>query len=108
MILVIIALIFVALLALVAVDFSRFKKARRSEKSTAAACHSGGILSIESNATYYTMPNGVKRKLADYPMDLDPKSKDMQLFSRLMDQANRERESEKVTQMQKVAREVTA
>lgn len=108
MILAIVAAVVLVLAALLVADFLRFSKARRSEKSTAAACHSGGIISIESNATYYTMPNGVKRKLADYPMDLDPKSKDMQLFSMLMDQANREREAEKVTQMQKVAREVTA
>lgn len=108
MILAIIAAVVLALAALLVADFLRFSKARNKSKATSAACHSGGIISIESDKTYYTMPNGVKRKLADYPMDLDPKSKDMQLFSRLMDQANREREAEKVTQMQKVAREVTA
>lgn len=101
-------LVIVALITVFVVfDFIRFNRSRNKEKATSAACHSGGTFIIDSNKTYYVMPNGERRKWADYPMDLNPKSADMALSAKIMEQAYREHELEKIKTMQAVAKEVT-
>lgn len=104
-----IALVIVAVLAVFMIfDFARFMRKRMADKATEASCHSGGNLIIDSSKTYYVMPNGERRKLADYPMDLDPKSKDMRMFAAIMEQAHKEHEIAKIRQMQGVAGEIVS
>ena len=76
-------------------------------------CHAGGVLFIQGGKTYYNMPNGVRRKIADYEMDLNPSSPDMRQFTECMETARREHNAEERVkrvnakrEMVKVAKEV--
>jgi hypothetical protein len=81
------ALVFIWVL----IDFFRFRKAKAKGKKEAKAANTdaGGTIFVQGNRTYYNMPNGVRRKIADYPMDLNPGSADMNMFTGIMDQARK-------------------
>jgi len=80
----------------VLIDFFRFRKAKAKgkQKAKAANTDAGGTLFVQGNRTYYNMPNGVRRKIADYPMDLNPGSADMNMFTGIMNQARKESHDE--------------
>lgn len=74
--------------------------------------HAGGVLFVEGSKTYYTMPNGQRRKIADKPLDLSPGSADMVQFTAVLNKAYAEHQAEKdeenkrtVKTMHEVARE---
>ena len=73
-------------------DFARFsyRRARALKKDEGYMTDAGGYLFVQGRKTYYTMPNGTRRKIADYPMDLTPGSADMNMFTSTMDQARKE------------------
>jgi hypothetical protein len=96
------------------IDLLRFTVARhRADKDVAGVkTDADGVLFIEGRRTYYRMPNGVRRKMADYPMDLTPGSPDMVQFTAALDQARKLHEAEKrasrknaLTNMRAVAKE---
>ena len=90
-----IAGLFVLLVVFLGVDFTRFIVARtKTDEPMGVKCAAGGILFVHGNRTYYNMPNGVRRKIADYAMDLTPGSRDMNMFSAIMDQAAKEKINE--------------
>ena len=76
----------------VLIDFQRFRVAIKKsvKEDKAAKVDAGGILLIMGGKTYYDMPNRVRRKIADYPMDLTPGSADMNMFTAIMEQARKE------------------
>ena len=80
-------------MVMVLLDFARFSRGK-AKQATSAHCHSGGNIVIRAGRTYYTMPNGVERKIADRPMDLAPSSNDMRMFTAIMDKAHREYQDE--------------
>jgi hypothetical protein len=72
----------------IVVDMLRFHVAqKRAENPKALGTAAGGVLFIQGGKTYYTMPKGERRKIADYAMDLRPGSPDMAMFKRIMQQA---------------------
>jgi len=77
-------------------DFARFsyRRAKALKKDEGYMTDAGGYLFIQGKRTYYTMPNGSRRKIADYPMDLTPGSRDMNMFTQTMDQARKETRNE--------------
>lgn len=79
------------------IDLLRFTVAKhRADKGVAGVkTDAGGVLFVEGRRTYYRMPNGVRRKMADYPMDLTPGSPDMVQFTAVLDQARKLHEAEK-------------
>lgn len=99
----------------VVVSFARFAAARAKEAKAAPAgvkVHAGGVLFVEGSKTYYTMPNGQRRKIADKPLDLSPGSADMVQFTAVLNKAYAEHQAEKdeenkrtVRAMHEVARE---
>lgn len=92
--LVVIILVILVVLFL-GLDFTRFVKANsKEEKKNGVQCNSGGVLFVQGRKTYYQMPSGTRRKIADFPMDLTPGSKDMNEFTRIMEQAAKERINE--------------
>lgn len=98
----IIWLVVIILLVLVVLflglDFTRFVKAAIKQDKDAelngVKVDAGGILFVLGNRTYYQMPNGTRRKIADYPMDLTPGSRDMNMFTATLDQARKEHHNE--------------
>lgn len=94
-------------------DLSRFAFARRKANNPAGLkLDAGGVVFIQGNRTYYRMPNGTRRKLADYAMDLTPGSSDMKMLTATMDQARKAHEAQKraerkdaLTAMRAVAKE---
>lgn len=95
--LVVIILVILVVLFL-GLDFTRFVKAAIKQdddaKLNGVKVDAGGILFVQGNRTYYQMPNGSRRKIADYPMDLTPGSRDMNMFTSTLDQARREHHNE--------------
>lgn len=83
---------------LLGIDFTRFVIAARKEpkknEPMGVKVDAGGILFVQGRKTYYQMPNGTRRKIADYPMDLKPGSRDMNMFLSMMDQARKLKENE--------------
>ena len=77
-------------------DFARFtlRRAKALKKDEGYMTDAGGYLFVQGKRTYYTMPNGTRRKIADYPMDLTPGSADMNMFTQTMDQARKETANE--------------
>jgi hypothetical protein len=74
--------------AIVGFDMLRFRVAqKRAENPEALATAAGGTLFIQGGKTYYNLPKGERRKIADYAMDLRPGSPDMVMFKRIMQQA---------------------
>jgi hypothetical protein len=72
-------------------DMLRFRRAqKRAADPEARAVDAGGTLYLESDRTYYRMPNGTVRKIADYRMDLRPGSPDMNMFTTVLDKAAKE------------------
>ena len=108
-------LAFILAFVFTGVDFAKFVRGKRKqEKTDALKCDSGGILFVQGNKTYYNMPNGERRKIADFAMDLTPGSPDMREFTLLMEQARKEHDIERSNDrkaaklnMVKVAKEVT-
>jgi hypothetical protein len=103
----------IALLYLV-VSFARFAAARKAEAKApdGIKTHAGGDLIIQGGKTYYVMPSGQRRKIADYPMDLTPASPDMQRFEAVLAEAYKKHMAEKdemhrkaVESMHEVAKE---
>ncbi len=95
---VIIVLVCLAILFL-GVDFTRFVKGKAKESSKddgpkGVKVDAGGILFVQGNRTYYNMPNGTRRKIADYAMDLSPGSRDMNMFTATLDQARKLHQNE--------------
>lgn len=94
-------------------DLSRFAFARRKADNPAGLkTDAGGVVFIQGGKTYYQMPKGTRRKIADYAMDLTPGSADMKMFTATMDQARKLHEAQKraerkeaVEAMREVARE---
>lgn len=76
----------------VLVDFQRFRVAKKKAaiKAKEVGTDAGGVLLIMGGKTYYDMPNRVRRKIADYPMDLTPGSADMNQFTAIMEKARKE------------------
>ena len=96
----------------VALDFLSFRR-RAKREGNGVRVHAGGLLEVSGGKTYYVLPKGERRKLADYPFDLTPGSADMQKFEMIMAKAYEENEKAKaqaekdaVTNMHIVAREV--
>ena len=96
------------------VGLVRFAAARAKEAKASAGVkvHAGGVLFVEGSKTYYTMPNGQRRKIADKPLDLSPGSADMVQFTAVLNKAYAEYQAEKdeedkrtVKAMHEVARE---
>ena len=77
----------VLLVVSVIADFRKFMKNRRGSSEC--------VLIVKSNRTYFRMPSGKLRRIADYAMDLTPGSADMNMFSNLADRAYQEHENEK-------------
>jgi hypothetical protein len=74
--------------AIVGFDMLRFHVAqKRAENPDKIGTAAGGVLFIQGGKTYYTLPKGERRKIADYAMDLRPGSPDMAMFKRIMQQA---------------------
>lgn len=73
-------------------DFSVF--AAKSKPAEGYKVDAGGVLFVQGNATYYKMPSGARRKIADYAFDLTPGSRDMNMFLGILDKANREMKAE--------------
>lgn len=80
---------------LILADILRFAIAKRkAESPDAVGVHAGGTLYIQGGKTYYRMPKGQARKVADYAMDLRPGSKDMDMFTEILNQAAVEHDKE--------------
>lgn len=91
----------------VAFDMARFAtKRKRAENPRSGHTDAGGDIFIEGGKTYYMMPNGVRRKIADVPLDLRPGSPDMIRFTELMERARREHEKDKAEKMTEAAKEI--
>lgn len=99
------------------IDFFRFAKGKSIERKQASALKTdaGGVLFVQGNRTYYNMPNGERRRIADYAMDLTPGSRDMNQFTQTLDEARRLHENEKRAarkdariNMESVAKEVVS
>ena len=90
----------------VLIDFQRFRVAKKkaATKAKEVGTDAGGILLIIGGKTYYDMPNRVRRKIADYPMDLTPGSADMNQFTAIMEQARKESHEEASNQRKKALR----
>ena len=72
----------------IVVDMLRFRKrTKASENPEALGTNAGGTLFLKAGRTYYQMPKGPVRKIADFPMDLRPGSPDMARFTKIMQQA---------------------
>lgn len=69
-------------------DFHRF--AKKKKIADALGTDAGGVLFIQGRKTYYKKTNGTRRKIADYAFDLNPGSPDMEMFTRIMEQARTE------------------
>lgn len=91
-----VALVFVIVLVYFGIDFFRFSSKRKeaAKKVDGYMTDAGGVLFVQGNRTYYQMPNGVRRKIADYAMDLSPGSRDMAMFTQIMDEARRQKEAQ--------------
>ena len=104
--------IIVAVLMYVVFDFFRFTyKKNKTEKKEAPEGYktdAGGYLFVQGNRTYYTMPNGERRKIAEYAMDLSAGSDDMKMFSTAMNNARMEHEAEKRDERAKAVKNVTS
>ena len=76
-------------------DMARFGRAKaKAENPTAAQVDAGGIIYVQGTKTYYKLPKGEIRKIADYAMDLRAGSVDMNTFTHLLDKARAEHEAE--------------
>ena len=91
----IITVLIILLIVFLGLDFTRFVRAAgKNDKLNGVKCNAGGVLFLQGTKTYYQMPNGTRRKIADYPMDLTPGSRDMNEFTRIMEQAAKEKTTE--------------
>jgi hypothetical protein len=112
-------ILFLAFIIWQGISFTHFaylkhkQEAKERAKDNALGCHAGGVLFVQGGKTYYNMPNGVRRKIADYEMDLNPASPDMRQFTECMETARREHNAEERVkrvnakrEMVKVAKEV--
>ena len=81
------------------IDMLRFAIAkRRAENPKAIRVHAGGEVYLQGGKTYYRLPKGEVRKIAEYPMDLRAGSRDMMRLTSIMDQAHDEHERERAAQ----------
>lgn len=79
----------------VGLDMFRFGRAKEfAENPKAAKSAAGGFLYVQGGKTYYKMPKGNVRKIADYAMDLRPGSVDMVRFTDILNQAAEEHAQE--------------
>jgi hypothetical protein len=89
--------------AYVAYDLYRFTKASKGKTPDGIKVDAGGVLFVHGGKTYYQMPKGVRRKIADYPMDLRPGSPDMNMFTLTMDNARADFVKDKEAQRKEAA-----
>lgn len=101
--------------AWVASDFLNFRRSNAGEKVKGLECDAGGIVFVEGTKTYYRMPDGSRRKLADYAFDLTPGSKDMNMLTGILEQARKAKQEEAsvdrkaaIKNMQDVAKHVNS
>jgi hypothetical protein len=95
MILAIIGAVCLIVAAIIGRDMLRFRKAQKlAESPKALGTDAGGYLYIMGGRTYYKMPKGAARKVADYAMDLRPGSPDMTRFKRILNNAAEEHAAE--------------
>ena len=88
MLLFVLSLLAFIIAAVIVFDMLRFHVAqKRAANPEALGTAAGGVLFIQGGKTYYNLPKGERRKIADYAMDLRPGSPDMAMFKRIMQQA---------------------
>lgn len=96
------------------VGLLRFAAARKAEAEApdGVKTHAGGDLIIQGGKTYYIMPSGQRRKIADKALDLRPGSPDMLEWTRVLERAYAEHMADKdeehkqtVKTMREVAKE---
>lgn len=88
----VVAILVLLLIVFLGLDFTRFIVAKGvNDRLNGVKCNSGGILFVQGRKTYYQMPGGQRRTIANFPMDLTPGSKDMNEFTRIMEQAAKEK-----------------
>jgi hypothetical protein len=76
-------------------DMLRFRKrSKAAENPDALGTDAGGVLFLKGDKTYYQMPKGPIRKIADFRMDLRPGSPDMARFTKILQQASDEHAQE--------------
>lgn len=76
-------------------DMARFaKKKAKAENPTAGLTDAGGVIYVQGGKTYYRLPKGEIRKIADYAFDLRPGSPDMIMFLDVLDMAKKEHATE--------------
>jgi hypothetical protein len=76
-------------------DMLRFRKrSKAAENPNALGTPAGGTLFLKAGKTYYQMPKGPIRKIADFRMDLRPSSPDMARFKKILQQASDEHAQE--------------
>jgi hypothetical protein len=63
------------------------KRTKAADNPDALGTPAGGVLFLKGDKTYYQMPKGPIRKIADFRMDLRPGSPDMARFKKIMQQA---------------------
>lgn len=74
--------------AIIGGDMLRFHVAqKRAADPKALGTPAGGTLFIQGGKTYYQMPKGARRLIAEYAMDLRPESPDMVRFKGIMQKA---------------------
>lgn len=73
-------------------DFSVF--AAKSKGPEGYKTDAGGVLFVQGNTTYYQMPSGARRKIADYAFDLTPGSRDLNMFLGILNKARSEVQAE--------------
>lgn len=88
---IIMLLIVLAVVFYILIDFYRFTKTKKVEGYQTDA---GGVLFVQGGKTYYQMPKGERRKIADYPFDLTHNSSDMKMFLGVMGEAKKEAHKE--------------
>lgn len=112
----ILAALCLAVSFVIGLDMLRFRKANKlAENPDKIGTAAGGLLYVQGNKTYYRMPKGAIRKIADFRMDLRPGSPDMVRFTNVLNQAAEEHAQEVAETkikadeaMRKVAREEAA
>jgi hypothetical protein len=92
---IILATVCIMLAVIIGSDMLRFRKrTKAAENPNALGTPAGGTLFLKAGKTYYQMPKGPIRKIADFPMDLRPGSLDMARFTKILQQASDEHAQE--------------
>jgi len=85
----------VGVAAYIGLDLAKFHKASKdNEAAHGVKVDAGGVLFVQGMVTYYRLPSGERRKVAEFPMDLRPGSADMRAFLQIMDKAREQKQAE--------------